>query len=193
MIRINLFESPICQCGYCNEHVKRSQLPPYGWNKFVHGHHAKGKGNPMHGSCRKGELNPFYNKHHSEETLKILSEISKGNKNASGKWSQKRRDSYKGEGNPFYNKHHTKEMINYFREINSGLLEGLFSIILFDCSGKKNPIVPSPPSVILYPLGILELNFKIYICSNLQISSHESELSIIEMIKFFLPYFLIAL
>lgn len=43
-----------------------------------------GTKNPMYGMC--GELNPFYGKHHTEETRKILSEKTKG--------------KYKGHNNP---------------------------------------------------------------------------------------------
>jgi group I intron endonuclease len=44
-----------------------------------------------------GEGNPFYGKHHSDETKKKISDSLKG--------------KYKGEKHPFYGKHHSKESL----------------------------------------------------------------------------------
>lgn len=50
---------------------------------------------PMYGTHRYGEDNPFYGKHHTEESKKKMSESTVG--------------SYAGENNPMYGKHHTEE------------------------------------------------------------------------------------
>ena len=44
-----------------------------------------------------GEGNPFYGKHHSDETKKKISDSLKG--------------KYQGEKHPFYGKHHSKESL----------------------------------------------------------------------------------
>lgn len=46
-------------------------------------------------NATKGEKNPFYNKHHSEETKKIIQEHTK--------------KQFKEKGNPFKGKHHSEE------------------------------------------------------------------------------------
>jgi len=35
---------PLCACG-CGQKVKKSKIKPYNWNKFIHGHNAKGQSN----------------------------------------------------------------------------------------------------------------------------------------------------
>ena len=45
-----------------------------------------------------GENNPFYGKHHTEETKKKISEARKG--------------KTQGENHPFYGKHHSQESLN---------------------------------------------------------------------------------
>ena len=48
-----------------------------------------------HHVFKKGENNPFYGKHHTEETRRRMAEVHKGKQ--------------VGENNPFYGKHHTEE------------------------------------------------------------------------------------
>ena len=61
----------------------------------------------------KGKGNPFYGKHHDEETRKKLSEIAKERfKNGyPEEMREKMKIANKGVSNPFYGKHHTKETI----------------------------------------------------------------------------------
>lgn len=64
-----------------------------------------------------GELNPFYNKTHSDETKKKISEKNK-NRIVSEEEREMRRRINKGERNPFYNKKHSKETIEKIKETN---------------------------------------------------------------------------
>lgn len=58
----------------------------------------------------KGELNPFFNKAHSEETLEVQSNLKKGELNPMfGIKRLKHSEQMKGEGNPFFGKKHTEE------------------------------------------------------------------------------------
>ena len=56
------------------------------------------------GECLFGENNPFFGKHHSEESKKVMSEKAK--------------ELYSGENNPMYGKHHTKETIAKIKKTN---------------------------------------------------------------------------
>lgn len=64
-----------------------------------------------------GELNPFFNKKHTEETKKKISEKNK-NRIVSDEEREMRRIINTGEKNPFYNKKHTKETIEKIKETN---------------------------------------------------------------------------
>lgn len=63
------------------------------------------------------EDNPFYGKHHNEETKRIISEKNKGRK-ASDEEKKMRRRINKGKNNPFYGKTHSLDTINKIRESN---------------------------------------------------------------------------
>lgn len=62
-----------------------------------------------------GKNNPFYNKKHTEETRKIISEKNKG-KTLSEEEKRKRSLSNLGKNNPFYGKKHTKESLKKMQE-----------------------------------------------------------------------------
>lgn len=77
--------------------------------------HSTGEGNAMYGSKRVGELNPFFQKKHSEKSLKKMSESHKGTK-ATLETRIKMSNSRKGDKNPMYGvpspmtgKHHGEE------------------------------------------------------------------------------------
>ncbi len=61
------------------------------------------------GDMMRGEKNPFYGKHHSDETKRKLSESKKG-KHHSEETKRKLSEANKGEKNPFYGKHHSEEV-----------------------------------------------------------------------------------
>lgn len=61
-----------------------------------------GKDNPMHGKSLSGDKNGMYGKHHSAETLKLLSDLNKGANNA------------------FYGKHHSEESRRKISESTKG-------------------------------------------------------------------------
>jgi hypothetical protein len=58
-----------------------------------------------------GEENPFYQKHHTEETKSRISQVGKENKG----WVEGRR-TYQGENNPFYGKTHSEETRELLKE-----------------------------------------------------------------------------
>lgn len=58
---------------------------------------------------KKGEKNPMYGKHYSEEEKRKMSERQKGKKMHSEEWKQQLSEVRTGEGNPFYKKHHTPD------------------------------------------------------------------------------------
>jgi hypothetical protein len=73
-------------------------------------------------SCKcaaSGENNPFFGKHHSEETKKKISDAEKG-KHLSEKTRKKMSESRKGEKNPFYGKHHSEETKEKISNANKG-------------------------------------------------------------------------
>ena len=65
----------------------------------------------------KGENNPFYGKHHSDETLR---KISESHKNMSDETLRKISEANKGENNPFYGKHHSEETRRKISEAHKG-------------------------------------------------------------------------
>lgn len=67
----------------------------------------------------KGENNPFYGKHHSEETIEKIRQKRKGQK-LSKEQKEKISNSLKGEKNPFYGKHHSEETKKKIGEANKG-------------------------------------------------------------------------
>lgn len=61
---------------------------------------------------RVGELNPFYGKHHSEETKERNRQLHLGKRHTEEsrkKMSESRKGKYCGENSPMYGKHHTEE------------------------------------------------------------------------------------
>lgn len=83
--------------------------------------------NMTHGGERLyGEDNPFYGKHHTTETKKILSDYSK---------------QRTGEKNPFYNKHHSEETKQKISTANSGSKRSdeLKQYMSIRNSGENNP------------------------------------------------------
>jgi len=97
------------------------------WNK---GMKYKNKKNSVMFS---GPGNPFYGKHHTNETKKKISDFHKGNQYAKGavrseetrkKISEARKGKYLGEDSFWYGKHHTEETRKKIGEANKGKLKG---------------------------------------------------------------------
>lgn len=84
---------------------KLNTTEPYGYN-------IKNGGNKLF-----GQDNPFYGKHHSEDTKRIISEKNSGRK-ASEQEKELRRRINKGSNNTFYGKHHSDETIERIKETN---------------------------------------------------------------------------
>lgn len=84
---------------------KLNTLEPYGYN-------IKNGGNKLF-----GKDNPFYGKHHSEVTKRIISEKNLGRK-ASKEEKIMRSELNKGNKNPFYGKHHSDETKRRIKETN---------------------------------------------------------------------------
>lgn len=80
-------------------------LEPYGYN-ITNG-----------GRKLFGENNPFYGKHHTEETKNIISEKNTG-RQATDEERKMRRKINTGINNPFYGKHHSEETKNRIKETN---------------------------------------------------------------------------
>jgi hypothetical protein len=61
----------LCACG-CGGEVGWN-VSYKRWNRFVQGHHARGKDNPFYKKGRFGTNNPKYGKHHTKEFCKAAS------------------------------------------------------------------------------------------------------------------------
>ena len=75
------------------------------------------------GGSLKGENNPNYGKHRSEETKKKISEAGRGkhrSEETRKRISESKKGKYIGENNPMYGKHLSEEARNKLSEINSG-------------------------------------------------------------------------
>ena len=64
-----------------------------------------------------GEENPFYGKHHTEETKEVISKKNTGRKATDEERTMRSRIN-KGSSNPFYGKHHSDETKNKIKESN---------------------------------------------------------------------------
>lgn len=102
-----------CECGLCGFVVKQGQ-------RFIRGHNRRGV-------SHVGKRNPFYGKHHTEETKQEMrkpkSEEVKKNmsfahigKTLSFEHKVAISESIKGSQNPMYNKHHSEEAIQKMRK-----------------------------------------------------------------------------
>lgn len=103
--------------------------------------------NKGRGDFQKGELNPFYGKHHSEEVRRRWSEIRKGRKlseehkhklkghipwnkgvsmseDAKEKMSLAKKGMFVGEKNPFYGQRHSDETKQLMSSLKKGILTG---------------------------------------------------------------------
>lgn len=80
-------------------------IEPYGYNICKGGSHLY------------AEDNPFYGKHHTKETKRLISEKLSGRKIPEEE-KEIRRQINKGENNPFYGKHHTDETKEKIRKTN---------------------------------------------------------------------------
>ena len=91
-----IYNRPICSCGICNQKVdiKWRGCGNFAWKKYKCGRNTgvkiwseqakesrKGKNNPMYGVRFMGKDNPFFNKKHTEETKRKISETKKKRKN----------------------------------------------------------------------------------------------------------------
>lgn len=101
--RKDLKKGPLLNCTNGGE--GESQIP---WNKGKEGYHI-----PGHSEKFIGNKNPFYGRHHSQETKKHISEANKGKSFRKGshhseesklKMSQSKKGMYLGEKNPMYGK-----------------------------------------------------------------------------------------
>ena len=119
-------------------------------NTYIKDKDAWGYNMTRGGECLFGEDNPFYGKHHTEETKIKISELSKqrtkdknhfygrhhteetkqkiSKANSGRKYSEEqkqkmnRSEKQSGEGNPFYGKHHTKEARQKISEARKGIV-----------------------------------------------------------------------
>lgn len=73
----------------------------------------------MISEANRGEMNPFYGKHPSDEARKKNREAHKG-KHHSGEARKKMSESHKGEKNHFFGKRHTEEARRKMREAEKG-------------------------------------------------------------------------
>lgn len=74
------------------------------WIKMLNTRSPNGYNMSPGGEKLSGEDNPFYGKHHSDETKKVLSE--------------KHKNIYNGENNPMYGKHHSDETKEKIKQKN---------------------------------------------------------------------------
>ena len=77
-----------------------------------HGYNIKNGGSKLF-----GKDNPFYGKHHSEDTKRVISEKN-SNRRATDEERIMRRKINGGSNNPFYGKHHSSESIEQIKETN---------------------------------------------------------------------------
>lgn len=104
MIKINLFKK-LCACG-CGKRVKLN-------NTFIFNHHGKGQRIPIEviqkmSASKKGVLNSFYGKHHTEDSKLKISKTHKG-KVLSEEHKSKLSKVFKGRIAWNKGKHHTEE------------------------------------------------------------------------------------
>ena len=95
-----------------------------------------GEGNPFYGKHHTdetkkkyfiGENNPMYGKHHTEDAKKAISNANK-NKIVSDETRSKLSVASSGENNGMYGKHHTEETLNKLRNSNGVALQKQASI-----------------------------------------------------------------
>ena len=78
-------------------------------NKFSLGVYPSKETKKKISIAMSGSSNPFYGKKHSSETIQIIIEKGKGNKNASGKRTEEFSKRMSGINSPMFGKHHTEE------------------------------------------------------------------------------------
>ena len=107
-------------------------------NPFYGKHHSeetKRKHSLWVKEYQSGENNPFYGKHHSEESKRKISESNKGKKRTE-EYKIKLSDNWKGEKNPNYGKHlseETKRKISDAKKGRHWYTNGVDSVLTFEC------------------------------------------------------------
>lgn len=115
---------------YDNEEINKWEMY---WIKTLNTKSPNGYNITPGGENLSGEDNPFYGKHHSEETKKILSD--------------KHKNIYDGENNPMYGKHHTEETKKIIKQknIEKGMYEyhkeRMMNNRTWENSIRLNPII----------------------------------------------------
>ena len=94
-------------CEVCEETFYSTRKNQKFCSRKCMGIHNRGINNPMYGRC--GESNPFYGKHHSEETKQKISESKQG-----------KNYGRCGENAPMYGKHHSEETKQKLSEATKG-------------------------------------------------------------------------
>lgn len=103
----NNIEHQIVFSGLSKEEAAQREIELI--EKYKSNEDAFGYNRTAGGFCLCGKGNPFYDKHHTEETRKVMSEKWEYEKHFSPETIEKLRNASAGENNPLYGKHHSEE------------------------------------------------------------------------------------